>query len=323
MYQLKEFTYFCKKTIMAAGGSTLSIISSIVANLAIAILKFVASTFTGSAAMLSEGIHSVIDTVNGLLLLLGVKRSKKGADKMHPFGHGKEIYFWSFVVAIFIFALGGGMAIYEGVKHIMHPVREIDHSNVLWSVGVIIGAFVFEGASLWIAFKEFRKTYPTGFASALIESKDAATFAVIIENAAALVGLLIALVGVGLTYFLDNAIYDAYASVAIGLLLAYVAYFMAKETQNLLVGETASATDLQMINNIIDDYQEIDFFGNLRSMHLGPDEVMIGVEVNFKDDLKVKDVEQIVADIKSRIRKNDEKFTHIYIESNSIVKSEY
>ena len=308
---------------MAAGGSTLSIISSIVANLAIAILKFVAATFTGSAAMLSEGIHSVIDTVNGLLLLLGVKRSKKGADKMHPFGHGKEIYFWSFVVAIFIFALGGGMAIYEGVKHIMHPVREIDHSNVLWSVGVIIGAFVFEGASLWIAFKEFRKTYPTGFASALIESKDAATFAVIIENAAALVGLLIALVGVGLTYFLDNAIYDAYASVAIGLLLAYVAYFMAKETQNLLVGETASATDLQMINNIIDDYQEIDFFGNLRSMHLGPDEVMIGVEVNFKDDLKVKDVEQIVADIKSRIRKNDEKFTHIYIESNSIIKSDY
>jgi cation diffusion facilitator family transporter len=308
---------------MAAGGSTLSIISSIVANLAIAILKFIASTFTGSAAMLSEGIHSVIDTVNGLLLLLGVKRSKKGADKMHPFGHGKEIYFWSFVVAIFIFALGGGMAIYEGVKHIIHPIKEADHTNIMWSVGVIIGAFVFEGASLLVAVKEFRKTYPTGFASALIESKDAATFAVIIENVAALAGLIIALVGVGLTYFLDNPIYDAYASVAIGLLLAYVAYFMAKETQNLLVGETASATDLQMINNIIDDYEEIEFFGNLRSMHLGPDEVMIGVEVNFKDDLKVKDVEKIVNEIKSRIRKNDEKFTHIYIESNSIIKSEY
>jgi len=308
---------------MSAGGSTFSIISSIVANLAIAILKFVAATFTGSAAMLSEGIHSVIDTVNGLLLLLGVKRSKKGADKMHPFGHGKEIYFWSFVVAIFIFALGGGMAIYEGVKHIIHPIKEADHSNVLWSVGVIIGAFVFEGASLWIAFKQFRKSYPTGFASALIESKDAATFAVIIENVAALAGLLIALVGVGLTYFLDNPIYDAYASVAIGLLLAYVAYFMAKETQNLLVGETASVSDLQMIRDILSDYKEIDFFGNLRSMHLGPDEVMIGVEVNFKDDLRVKDVETIVAEIKSRIRKKDEKFTHIYVESNAIVKSEY
>lgn len=308
---------------MATGGSTFSIISSIVANLAIAVLKFIASTFTGSSAMLSEGIHSVIDTVNGLLLLLGVKRSKKGADKMHPFGHGKEIYFWSFVVSIFIFALGGGMAIYEGIKHILHPIKETDHSNVLWSVGVIIGAFIFEGASLWIAFKDFRKKYPKGFASALIESKDAATFAVIIENAAALAGLIIALIGVGLTYFLDDSIYDAYASIAIGLLLAYVSYFMAKETQNLLVGETASQADLQMISNIIDDYKEIEFFGNLRSMHLGPDEVMIGVEVNFKDDLTVKDVERIVAEIKQRIRKNDNKFTHVYIESNSITESEY
>ena len=289
---------------MAAGGSTFAIISSIAANLAIAVLKFIASAFTGSAAMLSEGIHSVIDTVNGLLLLLGVKRSKKGADKMHPFGHGKEIYFWSFVVSIFIFALGGGMAIYEGLKHIIHPVREADHSNILWSVGVIVGAFIFEGASLWIAFKDFRKIYPSGFTSALIESKDAANFAVIIENAAALAGLILALIGVGLTYFLDNPIYDAYASVAIGLLLAYVSYFMAKETQNLLVGETASEADLQMIRDIIDDYNEIEFFGNLRSMHLGPDEVMIGVEVNFKDDLQVKDVEKIVADIKQRIRKN-------------------
>ena len=308
---------------MAAGGSTLTIVSSIVANLAIAVLKFIASAFTGSAAMLSEGIHSVIDTVNGLLLLLGVKRSKRGVDKMHPFGHGKEIYFWSFVVSIFIFALGGGMAIYEGLKHILHPAKEADHTNILWSVGVIVGAFIFEGASLWIAFKDFRKKYPTGFTSALIESKDAANFAVIIENAAALAGLLIALVGVGLTYFLDNPIYDAYSSVAIGLLLAYVSYFMAKETQNLLVGETASEADLQMIRNILDDYKEIEFFGNLRSMHLGPDEVMIGVEVNFKDNLRVKELEQIVAQIKQRIRKNDAKFTHVYIESNSITKSDY
>ncbi len=308
---------------MASGGSTFSIISSIAANLAIAVLKFIASSFTGSAAMLSEGIHSVIDTVNGLLLLLGVKRSKKGSDKMHPFGHGKEIYFWSFVVAIFIFALGGGMAIYEGVKHIIHPIKETDHSNILWSIGVIIGAFIFEGASLWIAFKEFRKTYPTGIKSALIESKDAATFAVIIENGAALAGLIIALIGVGLTYFLDDNIYDAYASVAIGLLLAYVSYFMAKETQNLLVGETASEADLQMIRDIIDDYNEIEFFGNLRSMHLGPDEVMIGVEVNFKDDLRVRELEKIVKEIKARIRKNDSKFTHVYIESDSIIKSDY
>lgn len=311
------------KTVMAAGGSTLSILSAIAANLAISILKFVAASFTGSAAMLSEGIHSIIDTTNGLFLLLGVKRSKKGADKMHPFGHGKEIYFWSFIVAIFIFAIGGGVAIYHGIENIMHPLAHTDHSNVIWSVGVILGAFIFEGASLLYTFKQFRKKHPTGFTSAVIESKDAATFAIIIEEFAALAGLLIALIGVGLTYFTGNAIYDAYASIAIGLLLTYVAYFMAKETQNLLVGETASAADLQMISNIIDDYDEIEFFGNMRSMHLGPDEVMIGVEVNFKDDLKVKTLEKIVNEIKQRVREKDEKFTHIYIESNSITKSAY
>ncbi len=308
---------------MAAGGSTLSIIAAIIANLLIAILKFVAASFTASTAMFSEGIHSVIDTTNGLLLLYGIKRSKKGADKMHPFGHGKEIYFWSFVVAIFIFSLGGIVAIYEGVKHILHPITETNHSNIMWNYGVIIGAMLFEGTSLRIAIKQFRKIYPIGFTSALIESKDAATFSIIIEETAALAGLFIALVGVTLTYFLDNAIYDAYASVAIGLLLIYVAYFMARETQNLLVGETASEADLKMISDIIDDYKEIEFFGNLRSMHLGPDEVMVGVEVNFKDDLKVRELERVVADIKRRIREKDDKFTHVYLESNSITESEY
>jgi len=308
---------------MAAGGSTLSIIAAIAANLAIAILKFIASAYTGSLAMLSEGIHSVIDTTNGLFLLLGVKRSKKGVDKMHPFGHGKEIYFWSFIVAIFIFALGGGVAIYEGIKHIINPIKHTNHANVLWSVGVILGAIVFEGSSLLYAFKQFRKKHPTGFRSALIESKDAATFAIIIEEVAALAGLVIALIGVSLTYFLDNAIYDAYASVAIGLLLTYVSIFMAKETQNLLVGETASIADLKMINDILDDYSEIEFFGNLRTMHLGPDEVMVGVEVNFNNEISILELERIVKEIKYRIRKNDKKFTHVYIESNSIVKSAY
>jgi len=308
---------------MAAGGSTLSIFAAIVANLLIAVLKFVAASFTGSTAMLSEGIHSVIDTTNGLLLLLGIKRSKKGADKMHPFGHGKEIYFWSFVVAIFIFSLGGVVAIYEGIKHVLHPVAHTDHSNIMWNYGVIIGAILFEGSSLYIAFKQFRKIYPIGFTSALIESKDAASFAIIIEETAAITGLFIALIGVTLTYFLGNPVYDAYASVAIGLLLIYVAYFMAKETQNLLVGETASEADLKMISDIIDDYDEIEFFGNLRSMHLGPDEVMVGVEVNFNDDLKVGELEKIVVEIKQRIREKDNKFTHVYLESNSITKSEY
>ncbi len=305
---------------MAAGGSTLSVIGAIIANLLIAVLKFVAASFTGSAAMLSEGIHSIIDTTNGLLLLLGIKRSRKGASKIHPFGHGKEIYFWSFVVAIFIFALGGGLAIYEGIKHVLHPKTDVGHEHILWNYGVIIGAMLFEGASLRYAWKQFRKKYPTGFTSALIESKDAASMAIIIEESAAMIGLFLALVGVSLAYFLDNPIYDAYASIAIGLLLLATSIFMAKETQDLLIGEGVSNNDLKMIIDILDDYEEFEFFGNIKTMHLGPDEVLLGVEVNFKDDLKVRELEEVVTDIKKRIKETDPKFTYIYIESNSITK---
>ncbi len=308
---------------MASNNSTLSVIGAIVANLLIAVLKFIAASFTGSAAMLSEGIHSIIDTTNGLLLLLGIKRSKKGASKIHPFGQGKEIYFWSFVVAILIFVLGGGVAIYEGIQHLTHPTSELDHSNILWNYGVIFGAMIFEGSSLIYAMKQFRKKYPTGFTSALEESKDAASMAIIIEESAAMIGLLIALIGVTLTFFTNNPIYDAISSIAIGILLFAVAGFLAKETQDLLIGESISNKDLKMINDILNQYNELEFFGNIKSMHLGPDEVLLALEVNFKDNVTLHELEGIIAKIKEQIRKVDEKFTYIYIESNSISKNEF
>ncbi|HFS66754.1 MAG TPA: cation diffusion facilitator family transporter [Flavobacteriia bacterium] len=307
---------------MATEGSTLSVIGAIIANLLIAILKFIAATFTGSSAMLSEGIHSIIDTTNGLLLLLGIKRSKKGANKIHPFGQGKEVYFWSFVVAILIFALGGGLAIYEGVKHLNHP-KVLDNSNIIWNYAVIIGAIIFEGASLLYAMKQFRKKYPTGFTSALEESKDAASMAIIIEETAAMIGLLIALVGVTLTHFTHNPIYDAISSIAIGVLLIAVAGFLAKETQDLLIGESISNKDLKMIKEILSSYDELEFFGNIKSMHLGPEEVLLALEVNFKDNITLHQLEETIADIKNKIRKIDSKFKYIYIESNSISKSDF
>ena len=237
-----------------AGGSKLAIYTAIGANLLIAVMKFIAAFFTGSAAMLSEGLHSVIDTVNGFLLLLGIKRSKGKPDKLHPFGHGKEIYFWSFIVAIFIFSLGGGVAIYEGIHHLMSPPVHAAEGSVLWSYGVLIGAIVFEGTSLMIALKGFNKTHKTGFKKALEDSKDAATVAIIIEESAAVMGLIIALIGITLAHFLHNPMYDALASVAIGVLLCYVAYFMAQETRHLLLGETVSDDDLKMIDDVLDDY---------------------------------------------------------------------
>ncbi len=308
---------------MSTGGSKFTIYASILANVMIAIMKFIASLFTGSSAMLSEGIHSLIDTVNGLLLLFGINRSKKGPDKLHPFGHGKEIYFWSFIVSILVFSLGGGVAIYEGIHHIINPKEISEHTNMVWNYGVLLGAIVFEGASLLVALKEFRKVHPTGYKSALVESKDAASIAVIIENGAAVAGLIIALIGVTLAYYLDNPVYDAAASILIGILLVYVAFFMAVETKHLLIGESASEKDIALINDIVSKYKQIDFFGNIRTMHLGPDQIMAGMEVNFKDNIPVVELENTVKNIKAEIKKANPKFTHIYIESDSILKSTY
>ena len=309
---------------MAASGSKLAIFASIAANLLIAILKFIASFFTGSSAMLSEGIHSVIDTTNGLLLLFGIKKSKQGPDKLHPFGHGKEVYFWSFIVAIFIFSLGGGVAIYEGIHKVMDPgVQETSMKSLYWNYGVLIGAIIFEGASLLVSWKEFRKVYPKGFKSALVETKDSATLAMIIENGAAVIGLLIAMIGVTLAHYLENPAIDGYTSVLIGLLLVFVAGFMAKESKDLLIGETVLQHDIDKIKAILDSYDELEMYGNIRSMHLGPDDAIVGLEVNFKDDTPVIEVERIVAEIKKRIHESDHVFTHTYVETTGIQKSAF
>jgi cation diffusion facilitator family transporter len=275
---------------MATGGSKIAIFASIAANLGIAVMKFIASFFTGSSAMLSEGIHSVIDTSNGLLLLLGIKKSKVPPDEQHPFGHGMEIYFWSFVVAIFIFALGGGVALYEGIKHLTEPHNEwhVTRSMMYWNYGVLLGALIFEGASLWIGWKEFRKVHPTGIVSAMEKSKDAASVAVIIENSAAVIGLIIALTGVSLMYYFHNPVFDAISSILIGLLLSYMAYFMAKETKHLLIGESAIEEEIREIEDILSEFDELESYGNIKTMHLAPEEIMLGLHVNFKDNLSIR-----------------------------------
>lgn len=300
-----------------AGGSKVAVYAAIGGNLAVSIMKFVASFFTGSAAMLSEGIHSLIDTFNGVLLLYGIKRSNKEPDAKHPFGYGKEVYFWSFVVAIFIFALGGGIAIYEGIEHLMHPEAPNGDSHA-WNYGVLAGAMVVESISFYLAFREFRKTYPTGFISSIKKSKDAATFAVMIEDSAALIGLAIAFVGIFLADMTGNPVYDAAASIAIGVLLCIVALFLARETKGLLVGEAAVDKDIDIVNDIIGSYKEVRHHGNLRSMHLGPDQILLAVDVNFWDETTAGRIEEIVKDAEARIQAEAPQFTQIYLEATDI-----
>ena len=285
-----------------ASGSKLAIYGAIAANLLIAVSKFIASFFTGSSAMLAEGIHSTIDTGNGFLLLFGIKRAKRPADSRHPFGYGKEIYFWSFVVSILIFALGGGFAIYEGIHALKEPHLIEDPT---WNYAVLGAAILFEGTSLSIALKSFKKAHPTGnLISNIHKSKDPASFAVIIEDSAAVTGLFIALLGIFLSIRLENPLIDGYSSVLIGILLLVVATFLAYETKGLLLGESARPEVLDKVNDILKAYPQILRWDVPKSVHFGPDNVLLVIELELADNLGLHEAEALIKKIDREILQN-------------------
>jgi len=302
---------------MAAGGSNIAIYGAIGANLLIAISKFFASFFTGSSAMLAEGIHSLVDTGNGLLLLLGIKRSKQKPDKLHPFGYGKEVYFWSFVVSILIFALGGGFAIYEGIHAIQDPHVIEDPT---WNYWVLGAAIVFEGTALYLALKTFNKSRAhtsKNLIKNIASSKDAATFAVIIEDTAAVIGLTVALIGVFLSQVLNNPYLDGAASIIIGAILLAVATFLAKESKGLLLGESAHAEVINDVDEIINSNEYVKASNMPQTMHFGPDKILLIVEVDLKDDLELLKAEKIVDDLRNEIKQKRPAIKEIYIQTTN------
>ena len=252
--------------------------------------------------MLAEGIHSAIDTGNGFLLLFGIKRAKRPADSRHPFGYGKEIYFWSFVVSILIFALGGGFAIYEGIHALQDPHLIEDPT---WNYAVLSAAILFEGTSLIIALKSFKKAHPTGnLISNIHKSKDPASFAVIIEDSAAVTGLFIALLGIFLSIRLENPLIDGYSSVLIGILLLVVATFLAYETKGLLLGESARPEVLDKVNDILKAYPQILRWDVPKSVHFGPDNVLLVIELELADNLGLHEAEALIKKIDREILQN-------------------
>jgi cation diffusion facilitator family transporter len=300
-----------------AGNSKVAIYGAIFANLGIAIMKWVAAFYTGSAAMISEGIHSFVDSFNGILLLYGIKRSQQKPDARHPFGYGKEVYFWAFVVAVFIFALGGGIAIYEGINHVMHP-HAPEPGTMIWSYSVLIGAMVLESISFWLAFREFRKTMNGGIIKSLRESKDAATFAVLLEDSAALVGLVIALIGITLADYYENPIIDGVTSICIGVLLALVAVFLARETKGLLLGESATDANVADIDAILVKRPSVMKWGEIRTMHLGPNTVLLALNIDFANQLDVHTVETEIQAIEQEIMALHPHISKIYIETTDL-----
>ena len=299
-----------------AGSSNRAIYGAIIANTAIAVCKFIAAFFTGSSTMLSEGIHSLVDSGNGFLLLIGVKRSKKPADDAHPFGYGKEVFFWSFVVALLIFALGGGFAIREGIKHLQHPKPL---TNVGWNYLILILAMIFEGAALRVALQELNTTRGSKpFFKALKDSKDSATVAVVIEDTAALLGLVIAFTAVFLGQITGWVYFDGIGSVLIGVLLVSVSLFFAIECKALLIGEGLLPEDIEKITTILEEEKHVLEFGRPLSLYFGPSQVLVNLDVNFADNLTPDDIEKTIDSLEFKIKAALPLVNRIYIEAETL-----
>jgi cation diffusion facilitator family transporter len=289
---------------MAADGSVKVVLAALACNGLIAVSKFVAASLTGSAAMLAESLHSVADTTNQGLLLLGIRRARRPADRRHPFGYSKELYFWSFVVAILLFSMGAGVSLYEGVQKLRHP-HPIEHAFVNYIVLSV--AIVFEVASTYVALREFNirrgRMRPL---MALRSSKDPALFTVVLEDLAALIGLIIALAGIMVADLLGWLPGDALASIAIGCVLAGVAAFMCLETKSLLIGEAASPQVVAGVRRLIAAEAAasgaIRRVHAIRTMHLGPEDVLLTARIDFDDAVSAAQVEDIVAELERAIR---------------------
>ena len=293
--------------------SKLPVYSALAANLLIAITKFIAASVTGSSAMISEGIHSLVDTSNEVLLLLGIRKSKKPADSKRPFGYGKELYFWAFVVSILIFGLGGGISFYEGVTHLQHP-SEI--TNPSWNYVVLATAFVFDGISFITARKEFnRQRGSIPFWRAVKLSKDPSTFVVLFEDAADLLGLLVAFLGVYLGHQFNNPYFDGIASIMIGVILTAVSLLLTRESRSLLMGESVDENILKRVAVITEaDKSVAKVIATPLSMYMGPEEIILLMPIVFHADVTASEVTESIDRIRSVIQAEFPSITKIFIQ---------
>ncbi|MGH1378844.1 MAG: cation diffusion facilitator family transporter [Alphaproteobacteria bacterium] len=299
-----------------ASGSKKIIIAALIGNSLISITKFIAASITGSAAMMSEGIHSLVDTGNQILLLYGLKQSAKPADDNFPFGHGKEIYFWSFIVAILIFSVGAGISIYEGVNHIYHP-SELHDPTINY---IVLGlAILFEGAAFYLALKEFNRVRgKLGYIEAVHNGKDPSLFVVLFEDFAALLGLFVALFGIMIAQITQNPMWDGMASVAIGVILGLTAVWLAYETKSLLIGEGANPKIVKSIKEIASKYEGIEQVNEVLTLHMGPEFLLVNISIDFDDNLPAGTVEQTISSITKEIKAKHLLAKKVFIEASSI-----
>ena len=285
------------------------------ANLGVAVAKFIAAAITGSSAMLTEGVHSVVDSSNQLRLLWGRKASRRPPDVLHPFGYGRELYFWSFVVAVLVFALGAGVSIYEGVIHIADPEPAV---SPLIAYGVLAVAFLLEGWSTIAAFKEFRVAKgELGWFDAVRRSKDPPGFIVLLENGAAMAGILVAAIGLGISQATGDPRFDGMASIVIGVILALTAYLLAYESKALLIGEAADPELVRALHDLIAARRGVTQVGDVLTVHSSPDQITAMVSVDFDDGISAREVERLVCEIEQEVAKRHPLVRRLYIRPRS------
>lgn len=299
--------------------------------MAIAVTKFIGAAISGSSAMLAEGIHSLVDTGNGGLLLLGIRRSQRPPDESHPYGYGKSLYFYTLIVAVLIFGLGGGISMYEGLLHTLDPghggptrasLFGFAFSGLTLNTVVLSAAIVFEGLAFRTAWQEFKKARgDTPLFEAIRTSKDPTTFTVLFEDSAAMAGLVVALVGVHLAHWLHLPVIDGIASIVIGVILAGVALFLVWESKKLLIGEAAHPEIRTSLRRIADDDPDVDAVVRSLTLHMGPNTLVLNMELQFTPDLSAEGVEQAVNRMESAIQEAHPRVKYIFIEAQGIGKN--
>nr|WP_318764266.1 cation diffusion facilitator family transporter [Aminobacter niigataensis] len=296
---------------VAHSGSRFVIFAAIAGNLLIAVTKFVAAAFTGSSAMLSEGVHSLVDTGNGLLLLYGLRRAAQPPDRLHPFGHGRELYFWSFIVALLVFPLGAGVAFYEGVIHMLDP-EPIENPLVNY---VVLGlCMVFEGGSWLVALKEFRRSKGSlGYIQAVRRSKDPSVYTVLFEDSAALLGLVIALIGISAAQYFEQPWMDGAASIGISLILAATAVFLARESKGLLMGEPALPDMQAKILEVAQADPAVEKANGVLTVHMGPEQIVAGLSLDFVDHISAADIETCVERLENKLKAEVPEVSAVFI----------
>jgi cation diffusion facilitator family transporter len=285
---------------MSTEGGTKAVVAALLANVGIAIAKFIGFLVTRSSSMLAESIHSVADSANQVLLLVGGRRSRRDADDAHQFGYGRERYFWAFVVAIVLFLLGGVFAVFEGTEKLLHP-HAVESPG--WAIGILLAAMVMEGLSFRTAVHEARpmKVDQSWF-SFIRKTKSPELPVVLLEDFGALIGLVIALTAVALTMITGNADFDGIGTILIGVLLVFIAIVLAREMKSLLIGEAASESDIEAMTKAIDAAPYVERLIHLRSEHIGPDELLVAAKIEFTHELTVPQLAEAIDEVEKRMR---------------------